>query len=335
MALIVQKFGGTSVADPGARERMLRKVEAARAHGDRVVVVVSAMGRKGAPYATDTLLGLLDEAGDVSGVAASDAPIRDLMASCGETISACLVARLLSARGTKAVPLTAYSAGIHAKGPYGDADITAVDAARILAVVDAGSVPIVAGFQAVAPDGGIITIGRGGSDTSAVAIGAWAKADYVDIYTDVPGVAAADPRVVPDAPFLPRLDYRSMYRLASNGARVLHDRSALIGERFGVRIRVRSTFDEGEGTLVSADPMPAGSPAVLGVASNKTASGAVVTVVCMEGRGAAVAGLASAAAAKSGSVPVQGSDADALAYSCTAELAPDLVRALFAAVRNL
>lgn len=335
MGLIVQKFGGTSVADPDARERMLRKVESARARGDRVVVVVSAMGRKGAPYATDTLLGLLDEAGSASGPVPSDAPIRDLMASCGETISACLVAELLSARGTRAVPLTAYSAGIHAEGPYGDAEITSVETARILAVVDSGSVPVVAGFQAVAPEGGIITIGRGGSDTSAVAIGAWAKADYVDIYTDVPGVAAADPRVVPDAPFLPRLDYRSMYRLASNGARVLHDRSALLGERFGVRIRVRSTFDDGEGTLVSADPMPAGSPAVLGVASNKTGSSAVVTVVCMVGKGAGIAGLASAAAAKTGAVPVSGSDADALAYSCTAEKSQDLVRALFAAVGRL
>jgi len=340
VAFIVQKFGGTSVADPDARERMLRKVEAARARGDRVVVVVSAMGRKGAPYATDTLLGLLDEARTVSGAARSeaansDASIRDLMASCGETISACLVAELLCTRGTRAVPLTAYSAGIQAEGPYGDAEISAVDAARIMAVVDAGSVPVVAGFQAVAPDGSIITIGRGGSDTSAVAIGAWTKADYVDIYTDVPGVAAADPRVVPDAPFLPRLDYRSMYRLASNGARVLHDRSALLGERFGVRIRVRSTFDDGDGTLVSADPMPAGSPAVLGVASSKTAGGTVATVVCMEGKGSTVAGLAAAAAAKSGSVPVPGSDADALAFSCSAEQAPDLVRTLFATVGRL
>jgi len=187
VAFIVQKFGGTSVANADARERMLAKVEAAKARGDRVVVVVSAMGRKGAPYATDTLLGLLDEARTGPGAApsaaassdtsCSDAAIRDLMASCGETISACLVAQLLSARGTKAVPLTAYSAGIHAEGPYGDAEITSVEAARIMAVVDAGSVPVVAGFQAVAPDGSIITIGRGGSDTSAVAIGAWAKAD--------------------------------------------------------------------------------------------------------------------------------------------------------------
>lgn len=331
VAFIVQKFGGTSVANPEARERLLEKVEAARAHGDRIVVVVSAMGRKGAPYATDTLLGLLDESrdGDESGM------IRDLLASCGETMSACLVASLLSARGTRAVPMTAYTAGISASGPYGDAQITDVDARRIIAVVDSGSVPVVAGFQAVGPDGSIVTIGRGGSDTSAVAIGAWAKADYVDIYTDVPGVAAADPRVVPDAPFLLRLDYRSMYRLASNGARVLHDRSALIGERFGVKIRVRSTFDDGEGTLISADPMSGNSPMVLGVASNKTEHEAVVTIVCREGTGAAVKPLAMAAAANAGARSVTGSDVDALAFSCRVDEAPALVRALFDAVRKL
>lgn len=333
MAFIIQKFGGTSVASPQARQRMLAKVETARASGDRVAVVVSAMGREGAPYATDTLLGLLDE-GHI-GSETSSGLIRDLLASCGETISACLVASLLSARGTKAVPLTAYTAGINASGPFGDAQITAVDAGRIMAVIDSGTVPIIAGFQAVAPDGGIVTIGRGGSDTSAVAIGAWAKADYVDIYTDVPGVAAADPRVVPDAPFLPRLDYRSMYRLASNGARVLHDRSALLGERFGVRIRVRSTFDDGEGTLISAEPMPAYSPVVLGIASNKTEHDAVVTVVCREGTGASAEPRATATALGMGARPASGSDPDALAFSCKVDDAQALVKGLFKALEKL
>ncbi len=328
MALIVQKFGGTSVADPAARERMLDKVTAARARGDRVIVVVSAMGRKGAPYATDTLLGLLDEAG----ADRSDGPGRDLLASCGETISACLVAALLSARGAKAVPMTAYTAGMRASGPYGDADITDVDADRVMAVVDSGSIPVVTGFQAVAPNGCVVTIGRGGSDTSAVAIGAWAKADFVDIYTDVPGVATADPRLVPEAPFLERLDYRSMYRLASNGARVLHDRSALLGERFGVRIRVRSTFDDGEGTLISAEPLPPGSPAVLGIAADKSATAARVAVVCRTGTAGSVAAVAAAAAATAGGEPEESDDPDVVAFSCAAGAVPALVKALFGAV---
>ncbi len=335
VAFIVQKFGGTSVANADAREQMLRKVEAARSRGDRVVVVVSAMGRKGAPYATDTLLGLLDEAGGSAAGGPSDGLIRDLMASCGETISACLVAELLSARGTKAVPMTAYSAGIRASGPYGDAEISDVDARAIMAVVDSGSVPVVAGFQAVAPNGGIVTIGRGGSDTSAVAVGAWAKADFVDIYTDVPGVATADPRVVPDAPFLARLDYRSMYRLATNGARVLHDRSALLGERFGVKIRVRSTFDEAEGTLVSAEPLSDGSPALLGIASNKTADGAIVTVVCRNGSAASVSGIAAKAAAGAGGTLTHNDDGDAISFSCAAAASPALVLALFMALGRL
>ncbi|PKL25779.1 MAG: aspartate kinase [Spirochaetae bacterium HGW-Spirochaetae-3] len=328
MALIVQKFGGTSVADPAARERMLEKVTAARARGDRVIVVVSAMGRKGAPYATDTLLGLLDEAG----AAQADGPGRDLLATCGETISACLVAARLTARGVKSVPMTAYTAGIRASGSYGDAEISDVDADRILAVVDSGSVPVITGFQAVAPNGCLVTIGRGGSDTSAVAVGAWTKADFVDIYTDVPGVATADPRLVPEAPFLERLDYRSMYRLASNGARVLHDRSALLGERFGVSIRVRSTFDDGDGTLISAEPLPPGSPAVLGIAADKSAATATVAIVCKAGGASSIAATAAAAAATAGGAPVQGSDADVVAFSCAANDVPGLVKALFEAV---
>ncbi|MBU0926254.1 MAG: hypothetical protein KKA67_00740 [Spirochaetes bacterium] len=337
MAFIVQKFGGTSVADPDARERMLRKVEAARAAGDRIVVVVSAMGRKGAPYATDTLLGLLEPAPVGSGQ--SDGLVRDLMASCGETISACLVASLLSARGTKAVPLTAYSAGIRASGPYGDAEVSDVDVDRVMAVLDSGAVPVVTGFQAVSPNGGIVTIGRGGSDTSAVAVGAYAKADFVDIYTDVPGVATADPRIVPEAPFLERLDYGSMYRLASNGARVLHDRSAVLGERFGVRIRVRSTFDEGLGTLVSAEPLPADAPALLGIASVKDGGEAVVSVICRPGRAAEVLRRAGEAAEARGAAVASRRrsppDPDAVSFACRADDAHALVRALFGAVGSL
>jgi len=305
---------------------MLAKVEAARKRGDGVVVVVSAMGRKGAPYATDTLLGLLDEAGGGDGMT------RDLMASCGETISACLVATLLSERGTKAVPLSAYTAGIQATGPYANADINTVDAKRILAVLDTGSVPVITGFQAVSEDHSVITIGRGGSDTSAVAVGAWLKADFVDIYTDVPGVAMADPRIVPAAPFLERLDYRSMYRLAANGARVLHDRSALMGERFGVCIRVRSTFDDGAGTLVSADPLPADAPRVLGIALTKTGAEATVTVVCREGTSASIVPAAIKTALTAKARQTACADPDSVAFSCLTDDAPALVNALYSAI---
>ena len=225
--------------------------------------------------------------------------------------------------------MTAYTAGMHAEGPYRDASITGIEAGKILSVVSDGFVPVVTGFQAVGSDGSVVTIGRGGSDTTAVAIGAFAKAAHVDIFTDVPGVALADPRVVPDAPYMDRLDYRSMYRLASHGARVLHDKSALIGEQHNVRIRIRSTFDNGLGTLVSGDPMPPDARDVLGIATTKNGDSAVVTVVCRSGPGHRVAPLVTAVAQRAGFATLKTGDPDAAAFDCTAQTAPDLVRLLF------
>lgn len=318
------------MADPKARDCLLGKLGAARAGGDRVALIVSAMGRKGAPYATDTLLGLIDEA---SGQTEASARTRDLLASCGETIATCYVASLLSAHGIPAAPLTAYTAGIQAGGPFGNAELLSVDAERVMTVINAGVVPVITGFQAVNPDGDVVTLGRGGSDTSAVAVGAAIGADYVDIFTDVPGVAIADPRIVPEAPYLAQLDYHSMFRLASNGARVLHDRSALLGQRYGVRIRVRSTFDDGEGTLISAAPLASSLPAVLGITSSLKRGEAVVTVVCAPGMGKELLPLAEAVAQSAGAV-YQGpsSDPDALSFSCEAERATSLVRSLFSAL---
>jgi aspartate kinase len=324
MALIVQKFGGTSVADERARGFLAAKAEAARERGDRVVLVVSAMGRRGAPYATDTLLDLLKPF-------QPDARTRDLVVSCGEIISACLVASFLSSRGTPAVPLTAYTAGIKAEGPYGDATPTAADAARIRALLDEGKVPVVTGFQGVNADGQIATLGRGGSDTTAVALGAALKADYVDIYTDVPGVALADPRVIPEAPFLDYLDYRSMYRLASHGARVLHDRSAQIAERFNVRVRVRSTFDEKEGTLVGPTRPEAGRE-FLGLASEKDGERTRVTVLFRSGVGKNGVDKATQAASPVEPIPPKSGDPDVACFLCPAEDAPNLMRRLFKAL---
>jgi aspartate kinase len=209
--------------------------------------VVSAMGRRGDPYATDTLLDLLAE---IPGGA--DPLIRDLMASCGEVISACVIAALLKTKGIPAMPLTAYTAAIPAEGPFGDSSTPAFDPSRIRAVLAAGIVPVVTGFQGVDAENRIHTLGRGGSDTTAVALGAALGADFVDIYKDVPGVAKADPRIIPDAPFMKFLDYDSMFRLANHGARVLHDKSASLARDNGIKIRVRSTFDDGTGTLIGA-----------------------------------------------------------------------------------
>jgi len=331
MALIVQKFGGTSVADEKAREHLAAKAEAARARGDKVVLVVSAMGRRGAPYATDTLLDLLSPFGN-----GADAANRDLMASCGEIVSACLVAAFLSSRGTPAVPMTAFTAGIRAEGPYGDATPVAADAARIRAALDAGKVPVVTGFQGVNPEGQITTLGRGGSDTTAVALAAFLGADYADIYTDVPGVAAADPRIVPDAPFLDYLDYQSMYRLAACGARVLHDRSARIAQERGVRVRVLSTFDDKPGTLIGPERPGTPEKAFLGIAvDKKNPESSTVTILFRTGRGGEGIGKATQAAAPWSRDRVPTEDPDVASFLCPAASAPDLARTLFAAFRAI
>jgi aspartate kinase len=336
MALIVQKYGGTSVADAAARERIVGKVRAARERGDRVVLVVSAMGRRGAPYATDTLLDLLDGFGATPDVLASD-----LLASCGELISACLVSVLLCGRGIPAAPLSAYTAGIKAEGPRGDATPTAVDASALVTLLEKGLVPVIAGFQGVGPDGAILTLGRGGSDTSAVAVGIALEAAYVDIYTDVPGVAKADPRVVKDVPFMEFLDYDSMFRLAKHGARVLHDRSALLAERGRALLRVRSTFDEGEGTLIgppeAAPGGRVGTPDFIGLASAPGPEGRTrVTAVFAKGRSgpgreAAMKAIA-ASAFPCAIAEVPAGDQDAFSLICETDAAGDLARVLFAAL---
>lgn len=327
--LIVQKFGGTSLADAASRELLVGKVKKARSAGDEVVLVVSAMGRKGDPYATDTLLDLLNEfpggANDLT---------KDLLASSGEVISACVIAALLNSRGIGAQPMTAYTAGISAEGPFGDAAPGKIDAGRIRAVLDAGNVPVVTGFQGADPAGNILTLGRGGSDTSAVAIGAALGADFVDIYKDVPGVAKADPRLVKSAPFMKFLDYESMFRLANHGARVLHDKSALLAKSAGLRIRVRSTFDDGEGTHIG----PAGEvpmPDFLGLASSPVGEDRV-RIVAVFNIGQGAGGIAKAretARAMGFEMTELGcSDPDAIAFLCARNEAAMFAGRLFEAL---
>ena len=331
MSLIVQKFGGTSLADPEARTMLAEKVRKARAAGDEIVLVVSAMGRNGDPYATDTLLALLNEFHG-----GADGLINDLMVSCGEVISACVIASLLKARGIKAVPLTAYTAGIRAEGPFGDASPTMIDATFIRKILDEGKVPVVTGFQGIDAQGRVITLGRGGSDTSAVAIGAALGADFVDIYKDVPGVAKADPRLVKGVPFMSFLDYDSMFRLANHGARVLHDKSALLAKKSGLRMRVRSTFDEGEGTLIG---MPIGGetkPLFLGLASCAAPGDRLrITAVFATGKGEGRIEAAKKAASAIGfdvSQPCE--DPDAVVFLCAKSDAPKFAQALFEALES-
>ncbi len=243
--MIIQKFGGTSVATPEARKRVRRKIEGAVERGDTVVVTVSAMGRNGAPYATDTLLGLADN--DRDPIMKSN---MDLLMSCGEIISAVTLAEELKKDGYETIVLTGGQAGIITNENFGDARIIDFRPENMKKYIDEGKLVIVTGFQGMTEDGRVTTLGRGGSDTSASALGVALDADMVEIYTDVEGIMTADPRVVPDARILDYVTYDEVCNLASQGAKVIHPRAVELAKLKGIPLRVASTFTDAKGTII-------------------------------------------------------------------------------------
>ncbi|MDA8213633.1 MAG: aspartate kinase [Clostridia bacterium] len=246
MKLIVQKFGGTSVATPEGREKAIQRVLEAKAKGFAPVVVVSAMGRNGAPYATDTLINLVREIDrDVQ------ARELDLLTACGEIISSVVMAQSIKAKGCPAIALTGGQAGIRTDANFGNAQILEINPNPITRLAKAGQIVVVAGFQGVTEDGGITTLGRGGSDTTATALGVALKAEEVEIYTDVDGVMTVDPRVVPEAQILDRITYREICEMAYQGAKVIHPRAVEIAMTEQVPIRIKNTFSDAEGTLIA------------------------------------------------------------------------------------
>ncbi|GAA5346272.1 aspartate kinase [Planifilum fimeticola] len=246
MKILVQKFGGTSLATPELRERVVHHIRTALDEGYHLVVVVSAMGRKGAPYATDTLLEWVRNNGDAL-------PPRelDLLLHCGEIISASVLASLLRSKGIDSCVLTGGQAGIITNNDHTNAQIITVNPVRIRQELEKGRVPIVAGFQGRTTEGEITTLGRGGSDTTATALGVALGADMVDIFTDVNGIMTADPRIVEDAVALNTVTYTEMCNLAFQGAKVIHPRAVEIAMQTNVPIRVRSTLADSPGTLVT------------------------------------------------------------------------------------
>ena len=236
------KFGGTSVADGHGRAAAIGQMRRALDAGKAVVAVVSAMGRMGKPYATDTLLSLAPEMG---------AGARDLLMSCGEVISACVMANDLLAQGIPAVPMSGVDAAVRTDGVYGGAEIVGMDPGPVRRALEDGLLPVITGFQGVGPKGRLTTLGRGGSDTSAVEIAGYLGAERAVIFTDVPGVAVCDPRIVPEAPFLGRMDSRDIRLLAEYGAKVIHPRAVAAGQKHRVPIWVRSTFDDRAGTEIA------------------------------------------------------------------------------------
>jgi aspartate kinase len=245
MRIIVQKFGGTSVATEEARTKAIAKIIKAKEDGFSVVVVVSAMGRKGEPYATDTLIHL------VKGIDQTVAPRElDLLISCGEIISTVVMAQALEKEGHTAVALTGGQAGIQTDNNYGESQILGISPQNILNQLEEEKIVVVAGFQGTTAGGDVTTLGRGGSDTTATALGSALGAEVVEIYTDVDGVMTVDPRIIPEAKILRELTYQEICEMANHGAKVVHPRAVAIARDKKVPVKVKSTFSDDGGTLI-------------------------------------------------------------------------------------
>ena len=246
MNVVIQKFGGTSVSSEEKREAAVKRVREAKDLGLAPVVVVSAMGREGDPYATDTLKGLAEKIDP-------RLPLRelDLIMSCGEIISAVVLAATLHRAGIKAAAVTGPQAGLVTDGCFAEAQVVACDPGRLYRLIEAGIVPVVAGFQGADENREINTLGRGGSDTTAVILGAVLKAPRVDIFTDVDGISTADPRLCREARVIRRLTYSEVCQLAYEGTKVIHPAAVEVAMNHNVDVAVRSLMEEGPGTLIN------------------------------------------------------------------------------------
>jgi aspartate kinase len=271
MGLIVQKYGGSSVADAAGLKRVANRIVAAKRDGNQVVVVVSAMG--------DTTDELIDLAEQITPI--PQGRELDMLLTAGERISMALLAMAINNLGHEALSFTGSQAGVITTSAHGRARIIDVTPGRIKEALDGGAIAIVAGFQGISQDTkDVTTLGRGGSDTTAVALAAALEADVCEIYTDVDGVFSADPRVVPTARKLKTVTYDEMLELAASGAKVLHLRCVEYARRYNLPIHVRSSFTINEGTWVVKDHPEGGSmeqAIISGIAHDK--SEAKITIV--------------------------------------------------------
>lgn len=266
MSLIVQKFGGTSVADAQKIKNAAKIISDTYKKGNRVIAVVSAQG--------DTTDRLIEMAGQIN----QNASKRefDVLMSTGEQISIALLAMALEQEGVPAVSLNGRQAGIYTDSEYSSAHIKNIDKTRIERELDSGRVAVVAGFQGIDMSGDITTLGRGGSDTTAVALAAAFDAELCQIFTDVDGVYTADPRIAPNAKKLDAVSYDEMLELATQGAQVLHNRSVEMAKRYNVKMEVLSSFSNNPGTIMTTENME--KPIVSGVAKNDDAA-----LICLNG----------------------------------------------------
>ncbi|GAA3300410.1 MULTISPECIES: aspartate kinase [Glutamicibacter] len=298
MGLIVQKFGGSSVSDADGIKRVARRIIDTKSKGHDVVVVVSAMG--------DTTDDLLDLAGQLT----DNAPARemDMLLSAGERISMSLLAMAINQFGEQAASFTGSQAGLITDSTHGKARIMEVSPQRVRRAIDRGFVAIVAGFQGMSKESkNITTMGRGGSDTTAVALAAALGADVCEIYTDVDGVYTADPRVVASAKKIEKITSEEMLEMAASGSKILHLRCVEYARRFGVPLHVRSSFSTNEGTWVLPDPEdkikiqegePLEQPIISGVAHDHSeAKVTIIGVPDIPGKAAQIFGVIAAAQA--------------------------------------
>lgn len=254
MRIIVQKFGGTSVATDSRRSNVVDKVVGAIELGYSPVVVVSAIGRKGDPYATDTLLSLLNDS-----VLDIDRRETDLLMCCGEIISAVVMTEAFARRGYKARVLTGGNAGIITDDNFGNARVINVETDRILEILNQGIIPIVTGFQGMTEEGAYTTLGRGGSDVTGALLGKALKAEFIEIYTDVDGIMTADPRIVPNARVINEISYTEVFQFADQGAKVVHPRAVEYAMLGNVPLMVKNTSSDSPGTIITISSQGSGN----------------------------------------------------------------------------
>ncbi len=259
MALLVQKFGGTSVGSIGRIQDVAERVAAARAEGHDVVVVVSAMSGE-----TNRLLGLAQEISEQP-----SSREMDVLLSTGEQVTIALLSMALEELNCQARSFTGAQVHIRTDSAHNKARIVDIDAARVKKALKAGKVVVIAGFQGIDEHGNITTLGRGGSDTTAVAMAAALEADECHIFTDVDGVYTADPRIEPKARRLNVITYEEMLEMASLGSKVLQIRSVEFARNYNVQLRVLSSFEEGDGTLITAEDKGMEQALISGIAHNK------------------------------------------------------------------
>ena len=248
MDIIVQKFGGTSVSTEERRKQVIKKIGKAIESGLKPVIVVSAMGRKGEAYATDTLLSLVDD-----NFKNNNKSAQDLLMCCGEIISSVVLCNDLYKHGITAVPLTGGQAGIITNDVHTNAQAIDVDTSNIMKILESGKVPVVTGFQGVTKEGFFTTLGRGGSDTSACILGVALNAKEIDIYTDVDGIMTADPRMVEDASLINEMTYNEGFQLADQGAKVIHPNAVALAKKGNVPLVIKNTMNDSKGTMIKSD----------------------------------------------------------------------------------